>query len=282
MQLQKFNHIKEFWSVAQDYLLQYESEQNLLIGICHTLLNRPERYLNPPYFAIVKENETILALAIRTPPRKLLLSKVKSLEALTLIAQDLRYESLPGACGLVEEITAFVEIWQQLTGQSFKREIEMRIHQLTQVQYIPTAGGHLRLATEADRSLLIDWFTAFIAEIGEVMGEPPERAVNSSLKHQSIYLWEDQVPVSWASGSQSLPTAARIGPVYTPPEYRRRGYATACVAALSQKFLGQECERCFLFTDIANPTSNHIYHQIGYRPICDWHNYCFIPKYAFV
>src|SRR5439155_12731741 len=25
---------------------------------------------------------------------------------------------------------------------------------------------------------------------------------------------------------------------------------------------------CFLFTDAANPTSNHIYQQIGYEPVC--------------
>ncbi len=86
------------------------------------------------------------------------------------------------------------------------------------------------------------------------------------------------MPVSWASGSQSLPTAARIGPVYTPSDYRRKGYATACVAALSQKLLDQGCKRCFLFTDLANPTSNHIYQQIGYRPVCDWRDYSFIPK----
>jgi predicted GNAT family acetyltransferase len=126
--------------------------------------------------------------------------------------------------------------------------------------------------------------TAFVTEIGEVVSETPARIVEGGLKRQSMYLWEDDAPVSWASGSQSLPTAARIGPVYTPPEYRRKGYATACVAALSQKLLDQGCgakqfplrgKRCFLFTDLANPTSNHIYKQIGYHPVCDWHDYSF-------
>jgi predicted GNAT family acetyltransferase len=26
---------------------------------------------------------------------------------------------------------------------------------------------------------------------------------------------------------------------------------------------------CFLFTDLGNPTSNHIYQEIGYRPVAD-------------
>ncbi|MFN6462352.1 MAG: GNAT family N-acetyltransferase [Nostoc sp. DedVER02] len=50
---------------------------------------------------------------------------------------------------------------------------------------------------------------------------------------------------------------------YTPPEYRRKGYATACVAALSQKQLDQGCRHCFLIADLANLTANHIYQAIG-------------------
>ncbi len=134
------------------------------------------------------------------------------------------------------EVEAFLQIWQMLTGESYRQVMSMRIHQLTQVEPVATAEGHLRLATEADRPLLLDWFKAFSAEVGEIVSETPERMVDSGLKRQSIHLWEDGVPVSWASGSRSLPVAARIGPVYTPPEYRRKGYATACVAALSQKF----------------------------------------------
>jgi len=32
---------------------------------------------------------------------------------------------------------------------------------------------------------------------------------------------------------------------------------------------------CALFTDLANPTSNRIYHKIGYRPVCDFDEYVF-------
>jgi predicted GNAT family acetyltransferase len=279
MQLHRFHNIQEFCHTAQDYLLQHEAEHNLLLGISHTLLHDPDRYPEPPYLAIAETNGKILAAAIRTAPYKLVLSKVQDLDALRLIAQDVRNDGkqIPGVSGLVAEVATFLQIWQTLTGQSYRQVMSMRIHQLTQVDPVATANGYLRPATECDRPFLLDWFTAFVSEIGEVVTEAPEKMVDGGLKRQSIYLWEDGTPVSWASGSQSLPTAARIGPVYTPPEYRRKGYARACVAALSQKLLDQGCDRCFLFTDLANPTSNHIYQQIGYRPICDWHDYLFIP-----
>ena len=109
--------------------------------------------------------------------------------------------------------------------------------------------------------------------------EDVERIVTNRLNKQDTYLWEDHnVPVSLAAGMQFSPTAARMGSVYTPPAYRRQGYATACVAALSQQLLDEGCERCLLLTDVANPTSNHIYQEIGYLPVCNWHEYAFISE----
>lgn len=280
MQLHRFDNIKEFWRNTQDYLLQHQAEHNLLLGISHNLLHYPDRYPHPPYLAIVGTNDNVLAAAIQTPPNKLVLSKAVDLDALTLIAQDLQdySEPLPGVRGLVAEIEAFLQAWQTFTRHSYRLVTEMCIQELTQVEPIATANGYLRSATEGDRSLLLKWFTAFASEIGEVVSADAERMVEGGLKRQSIYLWDDGTTVSLACGSQSLPAAARIGPVYTPPEYRRQGYATACVAALSQQLLDQGCHHCFLFTDLANPTSNHIYQMIGYRPICNWHDYSFVSK----
>ena len=61
----------------------------------------------------------------------------------------------------------------------------------------------------------------------------------------------------------------RIGPVYTPPERRGRGYASAATAALSQRLLDAGAEEVLLYTDLANPVSNSIYQRIGYRPVED-------------
>ena len=67
----------------------------------------------------------------------------------------------------------------------------------------------------------------------------------------------------------------KVSPVYTPPEYRGKGYATSCVAAVSQHLLNTGYKYCFLFTDVANPTSNHIYQKIGYQPVCEISDYSF-------
>ncbi|WP_310487056.1 GNAT family N-acetyltransferase [Chamaesiphon sp. VAR_69_metabat_338] len=275
MRLHKFDSIDKFWDKTQDYLLQNEAENNVLLGVVQTLRSNSDRYPDPPYLAVVEINDEIVATAIRTPPYKLLLSKASNLEALTLIAQDLDREQLPGVMGLVPDVETFLQAWQKLTGQSHQLSFVNKIHQIGTVQTVAAISGYLRLATERDRALLMEWIPAFIAEIGETMGQDLDRIVDNRLKTQSTYIWEDGLPVSLAAGRQRSPTVGLIGSVYTPPAHRRKGYATACVAALSQKLLAEGCDRCFLLTDSANPTSNHIYQEIGYVPICDWHEYSF-------
>jgi predicted GNAT family acetyltransferase len=63
---------------------------------------------------------------------------------------------------------------------------------------------------------------------------------------------------------------ARIGPVFTPPEHRRRGFAGTAVAAASRRALRNGADGCMLFTDLANPTSNKIYAEVGYRRVAEW------------
>ncbi|MBH8554325.1 GNAT family N-acetyltransferase [Nostocaceae cyanobacterium CENA357] len=278
MQLHRFDNIQEFWHSTQAYLLQHQVENNVLLSISHTLLHNPERYLGKPYLAIVQTSGEILAVAIRTPPQKLILSKAKNMDALRLIAQDLRQEQLPGSMGLAFEAEIFSQTWQALTGQFYQPSVVMKIYQLMAVQTVSTARGYLRLATEGDRSILIKWLSAFLSEIDEAVSEDVEHQVDNRLKQQNTYFWVDSTPVSVASSKQVLPTIGRINLAYTPPEYRRKGYATTCVAALSQKLLDQGCRHCFLIADLANPTANHIYQAIGYRPLSDWHEYSFTSK----
>ena len=63
--------------------------------------------------------------------------------------------------------------------------------------------------------------------------------------------------------------------MYTPPEARGRGYASALVAELTAALLASGRSFCCLFTDLANPTSNRIYERIGYRPVTDVDEYRF-------
>jgi predicted GNAT family acetyltransferase len=173
-------------------------------------------------------------------------------------------------------------MWQRLTGQAYYRAMAQRIYELKNVNPVAPVTGQFRRATEPDRRLLLDWMIAFSVEAFE--GTDPdvarlERNVESMLtsKIRGAYIWDDGQPVSFSAYGGITPHGCRIGPVYTPPEFRGRGYATACVATLSQRLLNNGREFVFLFTDLANPTSNHIYQVIGYNPVCDADVYEFEP-----
>lgn len=219
-----------------------------------------------------------------TPPHNLVLSLLP-LAAVAPIAADAyrHYGTLPGVLGPTDAARAFAERWRALTGQPYRRAVAERIYQLEAVTPVLAVPGALRRATAADRDLLITWLAAFYREtLGEGGLRQAEHTADARLTTETaaIYFWEDGRPVSLAGYSGPTPNGIRIAPVYTPPELRGRGYASATVAALSQLLLDGGRRRCFLFTDLANPTSNRIYQAIGYRPVCDVDEYRFAPPGA--
>jgi hypothetical protein len=151
--------------------------------------------------------------------------------------------------------------------------MEERIYRAESVEQPAGVPGRMRRYQPADRELVVAWLEAFSAE-AQPAGAPPldaaawlDRRISSPEGH--VVLWEDGPVVSMAAYGQPTPHGIRIGPVYTPPELRRRGYASAVTAAVTQALLDGGRRYCFLFTDLANPTSNIIYQRIGYRPVTD-------------
>lgn len=100
------------------------------------------------------------------------------------------------------------------------------------------------------------------------------KKIGRTIAAGSLFLWGDNEFVSMAMWQGRTPTAFGLA-FFTPPDHRNRGHASTCVAALSQYLLDHCHKFCFLFTDLANPTSNHIYQRIGYYPVGDVGDYLF-------
>ena len=280
MKLYRFEDASQFYDRMKDYLVNHEALHNVMLGLCNALIYNPERFHEKPYLADVEIDGDIAAVAMRIPPKGLMLSQVKDLRAVEAIAQNLHLTQklLPGVNAPTASAKAFAEVWYSLTSQSYQIKMALRAFQLEQVQPISDALGDLRRAQSGDRQLLMHWYAAFSQEaLGSV--ESVERVVDRHLQQGTAYLWENETPVSMASRVGITPNGARVGLVYTPPEHRRKGYGNSCVGALSQTLLNQGYPYCFLFTDQANPTSNHIYQAIGYQAVGDLHEYSFVSRY---
>ncbi|MFE2878295.1 GNAT family N-acetyltransferase [Streptomyces roseus] len=133
----------------------------------------------------------------------------------------------------------------------------------------PVPAGRARTATEADLPLLLDWSGAFKRETGQP-GGPSEASLRDRLSYGGVLLWEHAGrPVSMAGFFRVIGAASRVGPVYTPPEWRGRGYAAGVTRAVSEAACAAGASEVLLFTDPADPTGNGVYRRLGYAPVED-------------
>lgn len=283
MELRRFTDPATFYERAAPYLMADEGAHILSIGLLTTFVRQPASAPPDLYMVTVEGAGKIVAVALMTPPLNLILSRVASRAAFAVIADDLlaRGPLPPGVNAPAPVSQQFAEYWCARTEQTFARAMAMRIYRLNEV--IPVAGvpGELRRATVADREVLVAMSIAFNAESEPVadadrVAQWADDRLDSPTSGLHLW-WHDGRPVTMVGYAGPSPSGIRIGPVYTPPEYRRRGYASAATAALSQHLLDSGYRSCFLFTDLANPTSNHIYQMVGYRPVCDVDEYHFSP-----
>jgi uncharacterized protein len=224
-----------------------------------------------------------MGAAMMTPPHRLVLSRMEHPRASSAIAQDLLAAGMfpPGVHAPVPLSEQFARVWQELAGQPSEEVIRQRIYRLKRVRPVRSVPGCLRRATKADGPVLIPWLHAFHAEAfgGHAPPIDAEQLVDRRLEGSTdgLYLWDHEGPRALAGFTGPTPHGIRVGPVYTPPEHRNRGYASGCVAALSRLLLDRGYRFCFLYTDLANPTSNRIYQRIGYEAVCEVAEFRFLP-----
>ena len=272
-ELQRFATVEGFLDLAKDYLVEREAQHNLILGIASQLLVTPGVYKEPPYFAVVSDEGRVLGCAIQTPPWELVLSEMDARRAVDLMVADRVGTPLPGVTGPAALVERFATLWSKQTGIPSRLAMRERAFSLAQVVRPPLVPGRMRAAHEGDRELIYGWLVDFTDEalhghLPADLGEIADRWVKA--EHRTMQLWIDNgLPVSMAGVGSQTPHGVRIGPVYTPTDLRRRGYASNLVAQACEAELAGGRRFCFLFTDLANPTSNHIYQEIGFEPVTD-------------
>lgn len=215
--------------------------------------------------------------AMRVPPWPLLTSPLAQAAAAELARRWLEHDpQVPGVVGLPACAGAIADTWARSAGGRTHIRMRQAMHELQTVRDPPRpTRGDLRRADEHDRGILIEWMRAFAQEAGVPGADDTERMIDARLRMGGLAVWYDDGPTSMIGIQPQVAGVVRIGPVYTPPEYRRRGFAGAAVAAASRRALAAGAEKCMLFTDLANPTSNKIYAEVGYRPIAEWEEHEF-------
>jgi predicted GNAT family acetyltransferase len=274
----------EFLGKTQTELETNEAANSLMLGIARTLVNDPGRYETPACLKTVDDEGELALAALMTPPHKLVVYVPKSnIEgAARQLIEDLIEGgwSLPGVIGPSESAKQVAQSWEEITGGEYRQARHSRLFELREVIIPVPEGGRLRAAGLDDLELLTHWSHAFNEDIGQpVTYSQAAYQARARIEDGVIYLWEEGgSPVSMAMTTRPNRKGISVSLVYTPPELRRRGYATACVGELSRRLLTSGWEYCALFADVANAPANRVYERIGYQPILDFSEYSFDHK----
>ncbi len=183
-------------------------------------------------------------------------------DAVARAAPDLR-----GVVGEARSAAAFAGAWVDARHEGAVPVEGQRLHRLATVPAPPSVDGALRAATLDDVGFLRRWCDEFAAETGSHGSAAP--VVKDRVRRGEIWVWDAGRPAAMAVATGPAAGVTRVGQVYTPPERRRRGYAGACVAALSAQMLRSGTDACVLYTQLSNPVSSSVYRKVGYEPVSD-------------
>jgi GNAT superfamily N-acetyltransferase len=273
LELELHDDLARFSAAVTPWLNEHEAENALLLGLLGVL---------PASSIMLRATDAGRTVFVAFDGgRNLIISRGPD-EAIDATAASLSALSidLPGVVGPVHAAERFALAWAQARRCEPILAVEQRIYQLTEVVPPPPVPGAMRPVAVANEELVTAWAVAFGAEALPLSDRHAADAARDVVIRRTrageLFAWvvDDQL-VAMAGLARPTTRTITVNFVYTPPAHRRRGYATALVAAISAEGLRRGKEACALYTDLANPTSNSIYQKIGYRPVCDSRQYAF-------
>jgi uncharacterized protein len=274
MEVREHADASAFLAAGAPVLGADEARHNLIYGICSTLVAAPGAYPDARLWTV--HDGEVVAAALMTPPFNIVVAQPRDDQALRFLAHELKSLEIPGVTGALPEADVFADAW----GGQRRLRMSQGIYAARTVRPPTGVPGAPRAATTADRELVLEWLRTFQDEAldEDAPHVELEPAVDRRLASDDagFVLWEDGgEAVSICGYGGRTPRGTRIGPVYTPPERRRRGYGSAVTAHVTKEQLDGGLDYCFLYTDLTNPTSNRIYMQIGYERVCASAEYVF-------
>ncbi|MGA8257351.1 MAG: GNAT family N-acetyltransferase [Nocardioides sp.] len=285
-----FDQPQPFLDAAEAWLAREPVVNTVIASYTHRLARGWSEHTvpegQPCWWAVVRdESDQVVGAAMGTAPFRPYPPYLLPMPAAAAVAlaQEVsqRGITIEGVNGALPAIETFAAETVRLNGGRWEVVERTRLFDLPRLVEPAPVPGRLRSATADDLDLCVAWFGEFHRDVDLVAGRDPgphgsetadPRDVLERVTAGVVYLWEvDGDIVHLTAANPPSYGVARVGPVYTPSEHRGRGYASAAVAEVSRDILAAGHRAC-LFTDQANPTSNHVYEALGYRPLVDMAN----------
>ena len=189
-----------------------------------------------------------------------------------LLADEIESDHLRGVMGPGEGPDWFVARARAL-GFDFDPPLRNHLLCLETHPALPDVDGAPRAVTSADTALFVEWMRAYMHEALPRDPVPDRFWLERWAADGSYRFWTIQgKPVSVAGMVAQTGTGGAITGVYTPPQHRGRGYATAVTAVTARSILS--CgRRAFLMANVANAPALRCYAKIGFRRVGSFTHY---------
>jgi uncharacterized protein len=272
----------DFIAAAAAFLRVAEVESSSIAALAMRMVSAPLEDDAGTYLATVSDGSCIVAAVFHGAAGAILLSSAPD-DAVTLIAEDLanRGRQPKGVVGPLDQCEAFARTWRRRTGQVHVLRFHLRHYELIASPAPLATAGRLRPPEAGEHALLVDWQLAFFEEAR--LPDDPWRVRRNALQRierGQVRVWDDGGAAAFVGYADVAAATTRIAPVYTPPRFRGRGYASAMVGELSRELFAAGKRAILLSADVANPTSNSIYRRIGFRPVTDYFHFDLVEARA--
>ena len=271
MKFFRYSDLESFKADALDILMEDEVQNNLPISI---ILNSGQFNSDRWLLSTVSDDNSIIVLvAVCTKPYNIIVYEPVYAQndwSMGFLASELKRIGFdpPGVLSRNDLARRFAGVYCKNTDYKIKSSmVVMKLDELIEYKKAP---GFSRLLTEEDLSYVPGWEHEFCIDCQLPLSTPAEyeERIRTRLGKETHFIWEDGQPVCQAVHGRDTPNSAVISWVYTPPQFRGKGYATSVVGELSESLLKKGKKFCCLFADAANPASRSVYRKLGYYDVC--------------
>jgi uncharacterized protein len=259
-----------FLERASPLLLQSESEQNLPLGVALQEVGAPAR--EGRLFATLEAGGSVTGVVVWTAPYSTILGTKSAADAALVGAWAAeRGLALSGVHGSRDAAEAFATAFAPRARKTWRLHHGENVYEVRGVIVPPAPPGTFREAASRDVERVAAWIADFTSELslGSISAEGARRAASGRIERGNLFVWDDGELRTIAGLARPTPHGIAINYVFTPVEERGKGYAKACVAALSLRELERGKRAVCLHADSANPVSNQVYRSIGFVKIAD-------------
>ncbi|HHK5534795.1 TPA: GNAT family N-acetyltransferase [Bacillus mobilis] len=268
IQLHVYEEVLTFKEEVTPFLEKNEQENNLILGVLQMVQQ-------PIFMGVVKQEEEIAVVFLQTEEKKQIIVATSEIaeEDIVELAKELTkvYPNVPGLIGNKKVVQRLAEEIAAIENKKTNVAMEQGIYELKQVQKKWNGDGIFREVSNEELTLIEQWIYQFCEDVKlPTTKEDAKQTAHTLITNRRLFGLEVEGElVSVAAKTRPTTNNITVNFVYTPKEARKKGYASSCVAALSQRMLDEGYKTTTLYTDLENPTSNKIYQEIGYEKLME-------------